>query len=73
MINKSSTRKTRNFTRKFKPYGRKMMPFYYHPWQNHRPDNESNGRITFRRYLLTETVNTYIRTALSNAPSTQDA
>lgn len=36
-------------------------------------DNESNGQNTFGRYLPTETANTHIRTALSNAPPTQDA
>ncbi|CRL28133.1 unnamed protein product [Penicillium camemberti] len=36
-------------------------------------DNKSNGQNTFRRYLPTETANTHIRTALSNAPPTQDA
>ncbi|OQD71744.1 hypothetical protein PENPOL_c001G07074 [Penicillium polonicum] len=36
-------------------------------------DNESNGPNTFGRYLPTETANIQIRSALSNAPSTQDA
>ena len=36
-------------------------------------DNDSSEQNTFRRYLLTETANTHIRTALSRAPSTQDA
>jgi hypothetical protein len=36
-------------------------------------DNESNVQNSFGRYLPTETTNTHIRTALSNAPSTQDA
>ncbi|OGE46890.1 hypothetical protein PENARI_c093G11063, partial [Penicillium arizonense] len=36
-------------------------------------DNDKSDQNTFGRYLPTETVNTYIRTALSNAPSTQDA
>ena len=36
-------------------------------------DNDKSEQNTFGRYLPTETANTYIRTALSNTPSTQDA
>ncbi|CEJ62844.1 hypothetical protein PMG11_11329 [Penicillium brasilianum] len=36
-------------------------------------DNESGDDNSFSRYLPTETANTRIRTALLNAPSTQDA
>jgi hypothetical protein len=36
-------------------------------------DNDNGDGNTFGRYLPTEAANTYIRTALLNAPSTQDA
>ncbi|KAJ5646736.1 hypothetical protein N7490_003108 [Penicillium lividum] len=36
-------------------------------------DNEENDGNTFGRYLPTDAANTHIRTALLNAPSTQDA
>lgn len=36
-------------------------------------DNDNGNGNTFGRYLPTEAANTYIRKALLNAPSTQDA
>ena len=56
------------------PRERPELRPYQHPEIICGPrDNENSDGNTFGRYLPTDSANTHIRTALLNAPSTQDA